>query len=138
MEITIKTRCPHCDREIIIDGKDKKEPGRNSPDHISFLFGKMISRQEDDKKISDGLQLSQFLRSVEAGGKINAKDYLDDYFFMLKNQIRATKNKKDLIKIRNKLKNTHVKISNSLREDLKHKKKMLLEDIERKIHEKKK
>lgn len=134
MEISVKTKCPHCEREIIIEAKSKQEPDRQSSDYINSLFEKKISQQEDlYKKPSDALQLNEFIRSVESGSKSTAKDYLYDYFFMLKEQIRDTNNKKELVKIRNKLKNTHVKVSEILKKELKENKEELLKEIENKI-----
>jgi hypothetical protein len=138
MEITIKTTCPHCNKEIAIESKTDTTASQGQPEKkresmVPFYFGRRCSAPDKYEKSNSDWLLKDFVDSVERSKNRTAVNIIKDRFSKMANKVRLTKDPKELLELSRYVIKMKVKVSKKVLRELEKDKKELLKMIKEKV-----
>jgi len=130
MEITIKTRCPHCKREIDIDEKNNTQPEKKETGSlITYYIGRESSLKTYKQPAWPDDRLKDFIESLDKTKNKTAVNHVKDYFLRLSNEARVTNDPRKLLDLSRKIVKMKVKVSKKLSKEFEKNKKELIKII---------
>jgi hypothetical protein len=138
MEITIKTTCPHCNKEIAIESKtntlsQNHEEPKKKESMLPFYFGRRCSAPDKYEKANSDWLLKDFVDSVERSKNQTAVNIIKDRFSKMANKVRLTKDPRELLELSRYVIKMRVKVSKRVLRELEKDKKELLKMIKEKV-----